>query len=203
MKPRRPRAASTCPSAARLIVCWPLLSAVPRPYQRAAVGGELPRRAAVAPLAVVAGDDVAVAVDQHRGQRRILDALGEEHRRRAGDRVVPDRPAKAEPLGRGADLVREVARERRARTRDSGSRCGCRCGRARSSSNPPPSNQAAAAAIAALRSALIDSSRRPGGAPVALAGATSAAARSAGRASATSSPPGTSPSPRRSRPTGR
>jgi hypothetical protein len=34
LKPRRPRVDSTCSSAVRLIVCWPLLSAVPRPYQR-------------------------------------------------------------------------------------------------------------------------------------------------------------------------
>ncbi len=31
LKPSAPRAASTAPSAARLMVCWPLLSAVPRP----------------------------------------------------------------------------------------------------------------------------------------------------------------------------
>ena len=57
------------------------------PVPAAAAADDLPRRAAVAPLAVVARDDVAVAVGQHRRQRRILDALGEEHRRRAGDRV--------------------------------------------------------------------------------------------------------------------
>jgi hypothetical protein len=35
LKPSLPlRAASTCSSAARLMVCWPLLSAVPLPYQR-------------------------------------------------------------------------------------------------------------------------------------------------------------------------
>src|SRR5437879_3305690 len=49
-----------------------------------AVFGQLPWRAILAPLAVVTRDDVAVAVDQHRRQVVALEALGEEHRRRAG-----------------------------------------------------------------------------------------------------------------------
>ncbi len=34
LKPSAPRTAKTASSAARLTACWPLLSAVPRPYQR-------------------------------------------------------------------------------------------------------------------------------------------------------------------------
>src|SRR4030095_16493246 len=51
---------------------------------------ELPWGATVAPLMVVAGDDVAMTIGEHRRQRRILDPFGEEEWRRAGDGVVPD-----------------------------------------------------------------------------------------------------------------
>ena len=34
LKPSRPRVSMTCASAAMIRLCWPLLSAVPRPYQR-------------------------------------------------------------------------------------------------------------------------------------------------------------------------
>ena len=71
------------------------------PVPAASVRRNLPWRAARGPLAVVPRDDVAVAVDQHRRQRRILDPLGEEHRRRARDRIVPLLAAKAEPRNAG------------------------------------------------------------------------------------------------------
>src|ERR1700716_1752966 len=51
-------------------------------------GGHGPRRTAIAPLLVVTGNDVAVAVDQHRRPPGILHALGEQHRRCAGDRIA-------------------------------------------------------------------------------------------------------------------
>ena len=94
----------------------------------AAVHRDFPRRTAAGPLAVVAGDDVAVAVDQHRRQRRILAALGEQHRRRAGDGVVPERPAKAHRRNTRADFVGQVAHEVRGSRRDPGSPCGGRRG---------------------------------------------------------------------------
>ena len=96
LKPSRPRASMTRASAARLIVCWPLLSAVPRPYQRRPSTVDLPRRTPCAPLGVVTRDHVAVAVDQHGRRRRVLASLREQHRRRAGDRIRPQRPLEAE-----------------------------------------------------------------------------------------------------------
>jgi hypothetical protein len=46
-----------------------------------AFDGDFPRRQAGAPQIVEAANGVAVAVDQRRDEIRILDALGDQHRR--------------------------------------------------------------------------------------------------------------------------
>ena len=66
-------------SAAILIVCWPLLSAVPRPYI-AVAARSAPRRRPSSPLLLEAADHVAVAVAEHRRQAPVLAALGEQQR---------------------------------------------------------------------------------------------------------------------------
>ena len=72
---------------------------------------DAPRRATAAPLGFVARDDVAVPIREHRGQRRIFEALGEQHRRRAGDRIGPDRAVESEPGEIRRDLSRQVAQQ--------------------------------------------------------------------------------------------
>ncbi len=67
LKPSEPRSCSTQARAAILIVCWPLLSAVPRPYMPVALDHDLPRRQALPPLLLLAADHVAVAVGQDGG----------------------------------------------------------------------------------------------------------------------------------------
>src|SRR3954468_7844276 len=96
-----PRASRTARSAAMLMLCCPLLSAVPRPYRRvpetAAPRKALARNrgapgiAAVAPLAFHAVDDVAMAVDQHGRRRLALVVFCEQERRLAAGRF--DHPA--------------------------------------------------------------------------------------------------------------
>ena len=70
-----------------LIVCWPLLSAVPRPYIRSPsitiFHGDRPG----APLLVLAADHVAVAVGQHGRLGRILDPAGDQERAVFGARI--------------------------------------------------------------------------------------------------------------------
>ena len=55
-----------------------------------AVARRHPRTLALGPLVLQAAHDIAVAVAEHRRQRRILDARGEQHRALALDRVVVD-----------------------------------------------------------------------------------------------------------------
>src|SRR5207253_9599805 len=74
----------------------------------------IPGRATFAPLLIVAGHYVAVPIDEHGGQRRVLQALRKEHRRRAIDRIRPDRDPKPEPLDTGGDFIANI-REQRAR----------------------------------------------------------------------------------------
>ncbi len=111
LKPSRPRAASTRTERGEIDRMLALVVGRAAPEPAPVFFRYFPRRAACGPLLVVARDDVAVAIRQHRRQRRILDALGEAHRWRARGRVVPDRPAKSEPLDGGADLLGQVARE--------------------------------------------------------------------------------------------
>ena len=70
LKPSLPRVRSTAACAAMLIVCWPLLSAVPRPVIAAVGLGQLPRRRARLPTRLEPADHVAVAVAEHGRQRR-------------------------------------------------------------------------------------------------------------------------------------
>ena len=85
-----PATAGEDPTNCSEVVMWrrPLLSAVPRPVPFTAFGDrQPPRRASVAPLLVIARDDVTVAIDQHRRKRIVLALFGEQQRRRAGHRI--------------------------------------------------------------------------------------------------------------------
>ena len=102
LKPRGwPRSASTAASAAMLIECWPLLSAVPRPYMRSpstvSDQGERPG----APQLVETADGVAVAVDQD-GQQRGSSMRSATRNGRSPARIVEDVAVKAERREDGA-----------------------------------------------------------------------------------------------------
>ena len=79
-----------------LIVCWPLLSAVPRPYilspSITIFHGERPG----APLIVLAADHVAMAVGQHGRLGGVLDPAGDQERAVFAARVGQHRAVVAE-----------------------------------------------------------------------------------------------------------
>ncbi len=69
-----------------------------------------PRLKARPPQLVLAGDGVAMAIDQHGDESRILDALGDQRRRPA--RIVEDAADKSERGERRHDLIVEISTER-------------------------------------------------------------------------------------------
>jgi hypothetical protein len=94
-----------------LIVCWPLLSAVPRPYQlpsRSArtQGGEPHGLSPVEPV-----KDVAMGVAEHRDRVRALDPLGIEERSARPCRLVHDGAGQAHALEGRAKLRLQIALE--------------------------------------------------------------------------------------------
>ena len=76
-----------------------------------------PRRKALAPEIVETAYGVAVAVDQHRDEFRIFDALGDEQRRTGSGRIVEHAAGEAEGLKRRHHLVVEIAAQRRGALR--------------------------------------------------------------------------------------
>src|SRR5258708_6504855 len=86
LKPSLPRSASTAASAARLIECWPLLSAVPRA-------------------------DAAMAMAQHRGRRGTRAPPADQEGPAATHRVVVDRRLVAHRGKSRGDLLAEVPAE--------------------------------------------------------------------------------------------
>ena len=112
LKPSEPRSSSTQASAAMLIVCWPLLSAVPRPYIRSPsttiFHGDRPSP----PLVLLAADHVAMAVGQHGRLGGILDPAGDQERAVFGARIGQHRAVVAELLQRLGHLARDVLLQR-------------------------------------------------------------------------------------------
>ena len=110
-----------------LIECWPLLSAMPRPYQRSPRFGQRPGREALVPPVVEAADHVAVAVAEHGRQ-----SPGPRCARRTGTGPAPSvvqRPAReAERLEGGLHLLLEIAARAPARAPGSGFRSASRRG---------------------------------------------------------------------------
>ena len=108
LKPSAPRSCSTQARAAILIVCWPLLSAVPRPYMRSPsttiFHGDRPCRH----CSLLAADHVAVAVGQHGGLGGILDPPRDQERAVLGARVGQHGAVVAELFQRLGHLARDV-----------------------------------------------------------------------------------------------
>ncbi len=108
LKPSSPRSARTASSAARLMVCWPLLSAVPRPQKRPADSSSSQGSRPCCQLAFEAADDVAMAVAEHGRVQRVLDALGEQERPlRLG--MGEDAAGKAQRIERRLHLFVDIA----------------------------------------------------------------------------------------------
>ena len=82
--------------------------------QAFAVPRQLPRSRALLPAGVLAADDIAVAVDQHRGQRIALVARGRQERPETRLGVVVQRDGEAQPRQRRAHLVGQVGQQCRA-----------------------------------------------------------------------------------------
>src|SRR5262249_8627869 len=76
-----------------------------------AVARELPRLEPGAPLALLAADDVAMSVAQHRRERRALDALGDEEWAVVARRIGHHAAGEAHALEAFRDLGLEVAHE--------------------------------------------------------------------------------------------
>ena len=106
-----PRSSSTCSSAVRLSACWPLLSALPRPYQRSPASCQRPRIEARVPLVFQAAHGVAVAVGEHGAQRRVLDALGGQDRAETWLRIVMHRRPKTHALDPRPDALVQIPRD--------------------------------------------------------------------------------------------
>ena len=148
---RPPRAASTAASAARLMLCCPLLSALPRPYQRssraASVHGSRPSHQRPSRPRTTSPWPYTSTV----GRAGVFDATADQQRLRTGQRVVMHaRPARRLPSA----TARSRRSGRRAMPpRAPGSRLSVRCAtrRANVRSNEPLSNSRAAAARASAR----------------------------------------------------
>ena len=83
------------------------------PVQPLAVGGKRPRAHPARPGGVLASDDVAVPVHQHRRQGRILVPRGHQQRPGAGHGVVVHPRAEAQGLEGGLQFVVEVGAQAR------------------------------------------------------------------------------------------
>jgi hypothetical protein len=70
---------------------------------------DLPGAESLAPLILVAADDVAVTVAEHGGQVLALDTLCQQHRPLAFEGIVEYAPVVAHALEGRADLVPEIA----------------------------------------------------------------------------------------------
>ena len=154
LKPRRPRASSHTRQRGEVDRVLTLVVGGAAPVPAPTVDRDVPRRAPFAPLAVVSGDHVAMAVDQHGRQRGVLASFGEQHRRRAGDRIRPQLPIETESRDRRRRSRRAGSARVRARARGSCFPCEPQRDGCSSASKPPASNQRAARSSAAARAAL-------------------------------------------------
>ena len=112
-----PRSASTASSAERFTACWPLLSALPRPYQRSASSVRRPGIEAGAPLVLQAAHGVAMAVGQDGRPRRVFEAFGGQDRAEAVARIGVDGDGEAQAFQPGPDRARRGSAARRLRGR--------------------------------------------------------------------------------------
>jgi hypothetical protein len=117
LKPSRPRTRQHLRQRGDVDAVLALVVGGAAAVQAVAVGRHGPRALAAGPRRVLAADHVAVAVHQHRGQRRVLDTAADQQRAVGRFRVGVDRGRETQRGQRRGDLVGQVALQLGARRR--------------------------------------------------------------------------------------